>query len=106
MFNIIDFSSGWKIDLIFRKARPFSQMEFSRRKEEDLAGLRLTVATAEDVLIAKLEWAKTGESQRQLEDAAGIIRIKGDLLDTAYIDRWIAELGLEEQWTAAKARAG
>ena len=106
MFNIIDFASGWKIDFIFLKQRPFSQTEFSRRKEEDLGDLRLTVATAEDVLIAKLEWAKMGESHRQLEDVASIIRVKGDDLDTAYVETWVSELGLEQQWTAAKALAG
>lgn len=27
-FNVIDFETGWKIDLIIRKSRPFSQTEF------------------------------------------------------------------------------
>lgn len=106
MFNIIDFASGWKIDLIVKKARPFSDEEFNRRKEVEVAGLRLSVATAEDVLISKLEWAKLGESQRQLEDAAGIIRVQAASLDTAYIERWVRELELSEQWAAARSRAG
>jgi len=106
MFNIIDFGSGWRIDFIFLKGRPFSQTEFSRRREEDLGDIRLTVATPEDILIAKLEWAKLGESERQVEDAAGIIRIKGDTLDLAYIERWVKELDLRDQWQAAKRRAG
>jgi hypothetical protein len=105
MFNIIELASGWKVDFILTKARLFSQTEFERRREEDLSGLRLSVASAEDVVIAKLEWAKTGESQRQIEDAAGILRMKGDSLDTVYIERWVHELGLEEQWFAARARA-
>jgi len=105
MFNIIDFESGWRIDFIFLKTRPFSQEEFSRRKEEDLGGLKLTVATPEDVLIAKLEWAKLGQSERQMEDAASIIRIKGDGLDVSYVERWVRELNLDEQWQAAKHRA-
>lgn len=105
MFNIIDFRSGWKVDLIFLKQRPFSQTEFARRTEQDLAGLRLTFATAEDVLIAKLEWAKIGESHRQLEDAASIIRIKASLLDRDYIERWVRELELEQQWATASRLA-
>ncbi len=105
MFNIIDFASGWKVDLIVKKARPFSDEEFSRRKEVEVAGLRLSVATAEDVVISKLEWAKLGESQRQLEDAAGIIRVQATSLDTEYIERWVRDLGLSEEWAAAKTRA-
>ena len=105
MFNIIDFVSGWKVDLIVKKARPFSDEEFDRRQEIEVAGLRLSFASAEDTVISKLEWAKEGESQRQLEDAAGIIRVQAGNLDTAYIERWVRELGLSEQWAAAKARA-
>jgi hypothetical protein len=105
MFNIVDFASGWKVDLIFLKQRPFSQTEFGRRKHENLAGLTLSVATAEDILIAKLEWAKMGESRRQLDDAASIIRVRGDLLDRNYIEKWVKELGLDQQWKAAKQLA-
>ena len=66
----------------------------------------MSVSTAEDILISKLEWGKLGESQRQLEDAACIIRVQGSSLDTAYVEYWVRELGLAEQWAAAKARAG
>lgn len=105
MFNIIDFATGWLVDFIFRKARPFSVEEFARRRTVELPGLRLSVAAPEDVLISKLEWAKLGESQRQIEDAAGITRVQADTLDTACVERWVHELGLETQWRAAKARA-
>jgi hypothetical protein len=64
LFNIIDLTTGWKIDLIVRQDRPFSLEEFGRRRDVDFAGMRLMIASAEDVVIAKLEWAKSGESQR------------------------------------------
>jgi len=80
-FNIIDFTTGWKIDLIVRKSRPFSQGEFDRRGAVEFQGMTLWIASAEDVVIAKLEWAKIGGSPRQIEDAAGILRIRGDQLD-------------------------
>lgn len=104
-FNVIDFATGWKVDFIIVKDRDFSREEFQRRRVQDLDGLAFAVATPEDVVIAKLEWAKLGESDRQIEDAAGIIRLQGQQLDTAYLERWIAELGLEVQWARAKARA-
>jgi len=47
-----------------------------------------------------------GESERQLEDAASVIRMKATTLDVSYVEHWVAELGLEEQWKAAKNRAG
>ena len=104
-FNVIDFATGWKIDFIIVKDRDFSREEFQRRRVQDLDGLAFAVATPEDVIIAKLEWAKLGESDRQIEDAAGIIRLQGEQLDTTYVERWIAELGLEAQWERARKRA-
>ncbi|HEY4765183.1 MAG TPA: hypothetical protein VIH75_16015 [Candidatus Sulfotelmatobacter sp.] len=31
LFNVVDMATGWKIDLIIRKSRPFSEEEFRRR---------------------------------------------------------------------------
>ena len=55
-FNVIDFANAWKVDLIVRKAREFSESEFDRRQAVEMGDLSFTVARAEDVLIAKLEW--------------------------------------------------
>jgi len=105
-FNIIDFGSTWKADLIFRKPRDFSRVEFERRIPHVIQGVRVYVASPEDILIAKLEWAKIGESERQIEDAAGVIATQGDDLDREYVERWVGELGLQEQWRRARERAG
>lgn len=87
------------------KAREFSRGEFSRRTTLELDDVRLSVASPEDVVIAKLEWAKLGESARQIEDAAGIIRVQGDGLDRDYVEKWVANLNLEAQWNDALAKA-
>jgi hypothetical protein len=105
-FSVIDFATSWKADLIICKTRAFSVTEFERRAEIELGDLRLTVATPEDVLIAKLEWAKMGESEQQLIDAAGILRIQGEALDAVYVERWVESLGLQAQWAAAREKAG
>jgi hypothetical protein len=106
LFNVIDMTTGWKIDLILRKSRPFSREEFGRRQLVDMQGLRLFVASAEDVIIAKLEWARLANSQRQIEDAAAILLLRAEALDRIYLERWISELGLKEQWGAARRAAG
>ena len=104
-FNIVDLSHGLKVDLIVRKDREFSVIEFGRRETHEVEGVRLTIATPEDVLLAKLEWSKIGDSERQLIDAAGILTVQGAMLDMAYIEHWVVELGLESQWAAARALA-
>jgi hypothetical protein len=55
LFNVIDLATGWKIDLIIRKSRAFSLEEFDRRQLITVQGLPIFVASAEDVVIAKLE---------------------------------------------------
>jgi hypothetical protein len=102
LFNLIDLKTGWKIDLIIRKSRAFSQEEFRRRQQVDLGGITLFVATAEDIILAKLEWAKLGESQRQIDDAAGILKLQGDSLDRSYLEKWVPDLGLAQQWSNAQ----
>jgi hypothetical protein len=102
MFNVVDMATGWKLDLIVRKARPFSAEELSRRVKAVIRGVTVDAATAEDTIIAKLEWAKAGSSDRQLEDVAGILRVRGDALDFAYIERWVDDLELRHQWDRAR----
>lgn len=105
-FNVVDLATGWKADLIMRRSRAFSRTEFDRRTAVDLEGMRVAIATAEDVILAKLEWAKLGESARQIEDAAGILRARARELDTGYMERWVEDLGVEREWAAARQAAG
>lgn len=99
MFNVLLLESGWKVDLILRKDRPFSRSEFDRRIRVELGGLPVWMATAEDTIVAKLEWARAGESERQLRDVSGILEVAGRRLDRAYIERWIGALGLHDVWS-------
>jgi len=46
------------------------------------------LATPEDIVLSKLEWAKLGKSSRQIEDAAGILKVRADELDVPYIEKW------------------
>lgn len=102
LFNVIDLATGWKIDLIIRKSRGFSQEEFGRRRLVNVQGLPLFVASAEDVVIAKLEWSKLAQSQRQIDDVAAMLRLRWESLDWPYLERWISELNLNEEWSNAK----
>jgi hypothetical protein len=105
-FNVIDMASGWKIDFIVRKDRDFSREEMSRRLPASLLGADVFVATVEDTIVAKLEWAKLGASERQERDVTGLLEVHREGLDRVYIERWIRELGLEEQWARVTRNAG
>jgi hypothetical protein len=103
MFNVIDHATGWKIDFIMRRNRDFSREEFVRRIPVRLLGIEVFMASAEDTILAKLEWSKaSGGSERQRRDIAGIIATLGDSLDHAYLAHWLAELDVEAEWALAK----
>lgn len=96
MFNLIDVESGFKADLIIRKDRPFSIEEFRRRQPVETLGITLYVASAEDAILSKLEWAKAGESERQFRDAVGVAVIQWEKLDRQYLQRWSRELNVQD----------
>src|SRR5262249_45779970 len=58
----------------------------SRRVPVVVLGVNVFVATAEDTILAKLEWATMGASERQLRDVRALVEANGDLLDRAYIE--------------------
>ena len=63
-----------------------------------LLGASVSVATVEDTIVAKLEWAKLGGSERQERDVVGLLEAQREAIDRAYVDHWVRELDLDEQW--------
>lgn len=102
--NLIDVTTGWKVDLMILKDRSFDRSQFERRRPARTLEVDLSIATAEDTILAKLRWALLGGSDRQVADAAGVLAVQGDRLDHDYLDRWAAELGVTE--LLARARKG
>jgi hypothetical protein len=102
MFNVIDHASGWKVDFIVRKNRAFSRDEFARRMPITLLDVPVFVASPEDTIVAKVEWSQqSGGSERQRRDVAGIVATMGEQLDREYVERWVRDLGLEDEWAMA-----
>lgn len=105
-FNLIDPSSGWKVDLMVRKDRPFDRCEFDRRAPAQLLGVDVWVASPEDVVLSKLEWAAMGGSDRQVSDATWVLEVKANEMDDEYLDRWADELGVREALDRARGAMG
>jgi hypothetical protein len=101
-FNAIDPTSGWKADLIVRKDRAFSRVEFDRREHVSLFEVEVAIASLEDVLIAKLEWSRLGDSALQRRDVLQLLERAWEQIDHEYVGKWVAELGLESEWEDAR----
>jgi len=99
-FNAIETRRATKVDLIVRKARPFSVEEFGRRIRADMSFARnVCTVTPEDSVLSKLEWARQGgDSERQIRDAAGVVELN-PMLDRQYVRRWALELGVADLWS-------
>ena len=105
-FNVIDYETGWKIDFIIPPFDEFNIEEFERRVSIDADGLNLSVVSPEDIVVAKLLWAKAGESDRQIRDVAVVLRVQEATLDFSYIERWVRRLELQREWERARVEAG
>jgi hypothetical protein len=105
-FSVVDLATATRIDLIVKKDRLFSRAEMDRRVRVDLHGCSVFVVSAEDTIVAELEWSKEqGGAVTQIRNAASILARHGDALDRAYVERWVAELGLTEEWAMVSAVA-
>ncbi len=106
MFNLIDTETGDKADFWMLTDEPFDKTRFSRRRQEEFAGVKLTIPTPEDTIVMKLRWAKmSGGSEKQFLDAVRVYEVQYGELDLDYIEDWVTRLGLTEEWTRLKQEA-
>lgn len=98
-FCAYDTVTGFQIDVYLASGRPFEVVQFQRAQEiaipGELGGI-LRVASAEDTILAKLEWYTLAASDRQWRDVQAILRVQDDALDLAYLRHWAAELAITE----------
>jgi hypothetical protein len=95
IFNLIHQASVIKVDCIIRKRSLYRLAEFKRRQQIQIEDFSTWIASKEDLIISKLEWAKDSHSELQLRDVKNLVETE---CDTAYIERWTKELGLFKLW--------
>jgi hypothetical protein len=105
LFNAIHLGTGFKVDLVIKKDRPFSDAELARRTGGQLAGRGVSFASAEDTILTKLEWSRDASSDRQYDDAQGIIQVQGASLDWDYLERWADDLRVRDLLDRARRDA-
>jgi hypothetical protein len=94
-FNVLDLDHGGKIDL-FASAPDdaFTRSRLERRIRADVFDVPCWVASAEDVVLAKLRWRLTSRSEVQWRDCVEIASAND--LDDRYLRRWASELGVSD----------
>jgi hypothetical protein len=110
-FNVIHTTSGFKVDVFVRQDRPFELSAMARRTAislPDAPEQPVSFFSAEDVILFKLEWFRLGEgvSDRQWADVLGVLKVRADKLDFAYLEKWAAELGVQDLLARVRQEAG
>lgn len=97
--NMIHQASFFKADIFVSSGRPFDTSQFTRRVPLVMApGRSLAIASAEDTVLAKLEWYRMGGevSDRQWRDVLAVLAAQDGRLDDAYLRRWATTLGVRD----------
>ena len=97
MFNILSYTTGIKVDFIFRKPNAFETAKFQRRRRSKIGDIEFWVISKEDLILSKLWWARESNSERQFEDVRRLIESGAD---KGTIDQEIKAQSLEEVWEA------
>ena len=102
MFNLIHTAAVVKIDVIVRKDSPYRQEEFRRRRRAEISGVPLWVVSAEDLVLSKLDWARSSRSELQLRDVRNVIAAQ-PAFDWPYVDAWAERLELRDMLDGVRA---
>jgi len=99
-FNLIHRPTMFKVDIFIAKQRPFDRAQLERRRSLrfDAEGQTAFLASAEDTILAKLEWYRLGNetSDRQWQDILGILKVQKDNLDLILLKDWASRIGVAD----------
>ena len=109
-FNLIHIPTSQKIDIFpANDAFGASQLQRATRATLDFLGESQTypVASAEDILLAKLQWYRDGGevSDREWSDITGIVAVN-PVLERQYLEAWATRLGIRRLLARALADPG
>jgi hypothetical protein len=99
-FNVIQSTTGAKVDIVPLPDEPFTRAAFSRRQRMvyNEAGQEADFISAEDIILAKLFAFEQTGSEKHLRDARGVLVVQWGQLDLELIRRIADRSGVLAQF--------
>lgn len=85
--------SSFVCELFVRSDDAHDRERFSRREHVGVLDRVAFVATAEDMIVTKLRWAREAHRAKDREDIRNILAVRASDLDWTYLRRWALEHG-------------
>jgi hypothetical protein len=108
-FNLVMLETMIKVDVFISPSDAYDREAFARsvRMSLEPGSREFDIATAEDMILRKLDWYRKGGgvSERQWTDVIGVLRVQGTALDFAYLEKWAGLLDLDALLARARAEA-
>ncbi len=100
-FNLIHFATSFKVDVFAHRGRPFDTSAFARAALGQIGSdpsFSAPIASAEDVIISKLEWYRLGNesSERQWKDITTVLNLLGEGCDFPYLREFAESVGVTD----------
>ena len=108
-FNLIHIETAYKIAFYpITDENEMASAAFARQQRINIGAGEIWMASAEDVILAKLSWFRKGGevSEKQWRDVLGVLKVQGERLDFAYLESMTGRFGLADLLKRARDDAG
>jgi hypothetical protein len=111
-FNLIHLATSFKVDVFVFKKRAYDLAALARKERRSIDPAspesQVFFASAEDTVLAKLEWYRLGNevSERQWRDVLGIFKLQQGRMDGGYLKKWAADLEVADLLERGLREAG
>ncbi|MEM9485672.1 MAG: hypothetical protein AAGA83_18500 [Cyanobacteria bacterium P01_F01_bin.116] len=100
--QIVHMESILQADLVISGQDEWDLLKFERRQMDD----GLYFASPEDIILNKLRWRQSSQSEKQWRDVLGVLKVQGQGLDLDYLHEWANKLELTDDLNQAMGAAG
>lgn len=100
-FNVIDSTSGLKVDFFLVAPTPLEQSVLLRSRRvvyDSTTGNSAVLYSPEDVILYKLQYFAEGKMPKHPRDMLTMLEVRQNSIDLEYISAWASQLGLEAIW--------